>query len=296
MRRDAEEADARAEAARARDALRAAPGPGRRRPGSGSRPGSGLSASIARSWPLRASSAPAVTSSGPATPSAALAAARSTGRKRSRSMPVWWTRILSSGRPSAAMSALSAALTASSPPAALPAATICSRDAGPRAPEMDVAAARLDREGHAERRRQPHRRRAVGPEEFGVDHVEREARPDLAQQRQQRVRHRAAPCPPAPMPRPDPVARAVDGQAVPALLARQRAQRRIMGMERQRPERQADRRHHLDLDIVARRERARLPLDEHAEGRACAVREQGREGQDAQHGGAHSKAGLRTRH
>ena len=92
----------------------------------------------------------------------------------------------------------------------------------------------------------------------------------------------------------------MDDQALPGLALGEGADRRIMGMVRQRPDRQADWGDDLNLDVVALGERARLPLDEAAEGRACFVGKQGGEGQDAQHGCPHSiigaDAGLRLRH
>ena len=69
-----------------------------------------------------------------------------------------------------------------------------------------------------------------------------------------------------------------------------------MRMERQRPERQADRRDHLDLDLRrARRARSVCRSTNTPKVGLGAVREQGRRGQHAQHRARHSRAGVKRR-
>ncbi len=146
---------------------------------------------------------------------------------------------------------------------------------------MDVGAACLDRIGDAERARQALRDGAIGEEEAGVDDVEGLLFMQMAHQRQDRAGHTA-----------DIVAcadlgnggedRAIDGEVLPAFLARQGAKRCISVAKTDRPDRYAQRRDHRDIDIGAAGEFPRLPFDEHPEIRTAHVREQGRERKDIQ--------------
>jgi hypothetical protein len=113
-------------------------------------------------------------------------------------------------------------------------------DAGPPAPILDVGPARLDREGHAQIARQQHRRRSIRPEEFGVDHVEREALAYPAEHGQQCRRHRPGRSRLA-YPRQHPETGPMHCEPLPVLPARQACTRSVMRVARQRPWRQADR-------------------------------------------------------
>ncbi len=278
MRPDAEKADGRGPFASRSSRARSGPSPTRIRVA----PGIAFSAAMARSWPLRGSSAPAVDQQWSGDAERGLGGRAVHGpegveidarmvhadllRRHAQRGHVVADRA-GDGEQSAGRAAGRHDLRA---------------DVRPGAPEMHVAAPRLDREGDAQRLREQGGGGPVGPEELRVDHVERKVPPDLRKHRQQRVRH--APRRPGGADlRPDPVARPVDMQPVPDLGWRQGPERGVMRMQRQRPGGQPDRRHHPHLDPGLRGERPRLPLDEHAQRRPVAVGEQGRQSQHAQH-------------
>jgi hypothetical protein len=133
-----------------------------------------------------------------------------------------------------------------------------------RPPMVDVRAARLDRIGYAQRARQTLRHRTVGEEEAGVDHVERALRMEFFDERQDGARHRPHVRAPTDL-GDDRKGRAMDGQFAPAFLARQCAQLRILGSERQRPWRYAERGNHRHVGLRATGQFASLSFHEHAE-------------------------------
>jgi len=147
---------------------------------------------------------------------------------------------------------------------------------------MDVGAACLDRDGDAERVAEPDRGRAIWPEELRIDHVEREIRPQRAEQREQRAgeQHGAERRTGAGN---HGEAGAVDRQAVPHLVSRQGGQRGIARMAGEQ-RRDADGRDDADRDAGARGERLRLAFDETAEGGPAGIGKQGGQRQDSQHG------------
>jgi hypothetical protein len=141
------------------------------------------------------------------------------------------------------------------------------------APIVDVGAARLDRAGHAEFARQLHRRRPVGEEELGVDHVEAEALvPPAAHDRPYRAAHNGRVQPGADdghhhHPRP----RHLD--AVPGFQPGQLPETAVMRVQSERPGRDRHRVDHPHLDAWPRRQRARLVAHEDAEIRLLRVGE-----------------------
>ena len=183
------------------------------------------------------------------------------GRKRTGSMPVWWTAILSSSMPSATIlrlqrradreqrrrrpgrrpaSAPDAAVGAPHRSMSLPRALIETGTPSARptraaaTPSGQKNSASITSNGKSSRIRS-----SSGSSALAKAAAERPRRP--AARRRSAAARPSAPSTPR---------------------ARQAGQRAIMGMERQRPQRQADRRHDLHRDILARRQRQGLALDE----------------------------------
>ena len=150
-----------------------------------------------------------------------------------------------------------------------------------RPPIMDVGAARLDRIGDAQRPGEAAGDRAVGKEEAGVDDVEGLFGVQAAHQQQDGAGHGADIGAAADLGQ-DAEGRAIDGEFAPALLARQRAQRGIMGGERERPIGDAHRRDHRHVGVRATGQLARLAFDEHAEIGPAHVGEEGRQRKDVE--------------
>ena len=141
-------------------------------------------------------------------------------------------------------------------------------------PEMNVCAARLDRNRHPVSLAERDCGRAVGKEEFGVDHVECEfgakpvdhGRQGAEQRRDMKATARAGD---RREPRPP------DVQPFPALTLGLRGKRVKSVQSSQRKDRQADRRDDLHLDRGKPGKTKRLTLHEHAEIRPAGVGKQG---------------------
>jgi hypothetical protein len=155
-------------------------------------------------------------------------------------------------------------------------------DAGTTTPILNVRTARLDRKRHAQRARQMHGSRTIGPEEFGVDHVEAEPLAQVAKHRQQRIGHGPRRLP-LPQSRQDAEAGPMNRQSFPHFPLRQLGPRPVMRVQAKRPGRQANRRDDLHGHVRQGGKAKRLPLHEDAEGRLGRTREQGGQGQHAQH-------------
>ena len=153
---------------------------------SSSNSGSRVIASMTRWCPLRSIRRPTESSVGRVSPSAARAAARSTGRNCVRSTPLRRTVTLSSGAPSATSSFLSAALTA------IRAADPGDRPADQRTRQhvsrnqIDVGAARRDDGGKPQRPTEPDGGDAVRIDIVRIDCVKTLTRGQQAAQRRQR--------------------------------------------------------------------------------------------------------------
>jgi len=150
------------------------------------------------------------------------------------------------------------------------------------APVVDVASPCLDRHGNAELPTQPNGGRPVRPEEFGIDHVEREGGAKLDEQGKQGTRERLGGEALA-QDWNDWEMRTEHIEALPDLPSGQPTARRIMRMARQRAGREAERCDHLQTDVGQGSEAERLPLDKATEDGLRRIGEKGRQGEHPKH-------------
>ena len=140
----------------------------------------------------------------------------------------------------------------------------CARAGAMLSPIMNIGAARLDRHGNAKRCAECDRNRAVGEEEFGIDHIKGETFAQALKFGQQATREQRDVTPGAKPWQMD-KARPVDGQPLPDFGLSDSGEPGIAREPVKRRGRQAARRDDLEFDVGMRRKRACLQLDKRPE-------------------------------
>jgi len=160
---------------------------------------------------------------------------------------------------------------------------------------VDVRAAGLDREGNAERSRQPHRCRAIRIEKFRVDQVEGCLFVEGGDQREQRIGNPSRVADPTD-PRDQPESWAIYIEAMPCFMCCQGPQRAILPQPVHRPGRHPDRIDDRHPDVLAACQFCGLPFDKYPETGGGGIGEQCRKGQDMErtvHGRLRSTEALK---